>query len=208
MMCAPFIVFEGIDGSGTTTQAKALKNWLEDLSGRRVFLTREPSDGPVGSLLSQALRKRVVFNPQVMALLFAADRLDHLDQEIKLRIDEGITVICDRYYLSSFAYQMVGHLEDLEWLKQLNSRALPPDLTILIDVPADVGMKRIETGRWHTELFEKLERQHLVRENYLMLARGPQSEKERIAIVDGNRTQNEVFEDIKSIVHDQFSDHD
>ena len=208
MMCAPFIVFEGIDGSGTTTQAKALKNWLEDLSGRRVFLTREPSDGPVGSLLSQALRKRVVFNPQVMALLFAADRLDHLDQEIKLRIDEGITVICDRYYLSSFAYQMVDSQEDLEWLKQLNSRALPPDLTILIDVPADVGMKRIETGRWHTELFEKLERQHLVRENYLMLARGPQSEKERIAIVDGNRTQNEVFEDIKSIVHDQFSDHD
>jgi len=204
MMSAPFIVFEGIDGSGTTTQAKALKNWLEDRSGKRVFLTQEPSGGPVGSLLSQALRERVRFHPKVMALLFAADRLDHLDHEIQMRIDEGITVICDRYYLSSFAYQMVDRSEDLEWLKQLNSRALPPDLTILIDVPADVGMKRIEAGRWHTELFEKLERQHLVRENYRMLARGPRSEKARIEVVDGNRTQDEVFDDIRSIVQAQF----
>tara|TARA_B100000315_G_C14319948_1_gene470318 strand:+ start:22 stop:648 length:627 start_codon:yes stop_codon:yes gene_type:complete len=206
MARAPFIVFEGIDGSGTTTQAEALKNWLEDRSDRRVFLTREPSDGPVGALIKQALRKRITFDPRVLALLFAADRIDHLDFEIQKRLDEGVTVLCDRYYLSSFAYQMVGTPEDLEWLEQLNARAIPPDLTILIDVPADVVMKRIETGRWQTELFEKLEYQKAVRENYLTLARGSRSEKERIVVVDGNRSQDEVFEDICSIVRDQFED--
>ena len=195
-----FIVFEGIDGAGTTTQAQAACAWLEESTQNPVFLTREPSQGPIGALLHQALRRRIEFDPRVMSLLFAADRLDHLFEEIQQHLKDGVAVICDRYYLSSLAYQMVDAPQDLEWLNQLNAKAISPDLTILLDVPADVAMDRICRGRLNLDLYENLDRQKLVRDNYLHLAEHRRRPDERIEVVDGHRAQEQVLSDICELI--------
>ncbi len=195
-----FIVLEGIDGAGTTTQALRICNWFHSTREERAAVTQEPSSGPVGALLQQALRKRVHFDKRVMALLFAADRLDHLHAEIQGHLDQGINVICDRYYLSSLAYQMVGVPEDLPWLKELNSKAVTPDLTILIDVPANVAMDRIAKTRQSYDLYERLDFQETVRDNYLMLARQHGRSGERIEVVDGQGDEDSVFRYIRGHV--------
>lgn len=204
MSNGPFIVLEGLDGAGTTTQAALLKSWFENFDGRRVYLTREPTNGPVGSLLQLALRRRIDMDARTMALLFAADRMDHIVSEIEEKLARNVTVICDRYYLSSFAYQLLDAPDDLPWLEQLNAKALPPDLTILVDVPAEICMDRIQRTRWHKELFEELDGLRSVRTNYLTLARGPRSQQERIVIVDGNRSPEAVHEEIYGIVREQW----
>ena len=204
MQCCPFIVFEGLDGAGTTTQAELLKSRLEENDARRVYLTREPSNGPVGNLLRLALCRRITLDPKAMALLFAADRIDHLAFEIIEKLSQDVTVICDRYYLSSFAYQLLDAPEDLEWLEHLNAKAVSPDLTILIDVPAEVCMERIQRTRWHAELFETFEQQRAVRENFLSLARGPRRQNDVIVVVDGNQSRERVHAEVHKIVNDRF----
>ena len=106
-----FIVFEGIDGAGTTTQARALVSWL-GTRGIKAVYTGEPSEGPIGSMLRNALRGRVVpgtvpgvLDPRVIALLFAADRVDHVLYDIRPSLERGLWVICDRFVCSSLAYQ-------------------------------------------------------------------------------------------------------
>lgn len=199
-----FIVLEGLDGSGTTTQAELMKRWLEASGHGRVYLTREPTDGPIGHLIRLALRRRLVLDAHTLALLFAADRMDHLASDLIQKLNQGVTVICDRYYLSSFAYQLLDPQTDLAWLEQLNAKAIPPDLTILLDVPPDVCMARIQRTRSHVELFEDLERLRSVRAHYLAIARGPRSERERIVIVDGDRSQEVVHADIRAVIQAQF----
>lgn len=195
-----FIVFEGIDGAGTTTQAQAASAWLEESTQSPVFLTREPSQGPIGALLHQALRRRIAFDPRVMSLLFAADRLDHLYEEMHLHLKDDVSVICDRYYLSSMAYQMVDAPQDLEWIAQLNAKAVSPDLTILIDVPADVAMDRIYKGRLNLDLYEDLERQKQVRQNYLHLADQHQRPDERIEVINGDRAKDQVHCRVRELI--------
>jgi dTMP kinase len=101
-----FIVFEGLDGSGKTTQLKLLSKRLEERSGEgSVFVTREPSDNPVGSLIRSALRGEISLEAGTIALLFAADRCEHLAGEIIPNLERGRAVLCDRFYLSNLAYQ-------------------------------------------------------------------------------------------------------
>lgn len=192
---APFIVFEGLDGAGTTTQLGLLQTWMEAQNGRRVFTTRENTDGPVGSLLRLALSRRLKLDGATLALLFAADRLDHIASDIKEQLAGGVPVLCDRYYLSSFAYQLRDMPDDLEWIEAINAKAIRPDLTLLIDVPADVCMERIEKNRWKTELFEELDKLQTIRTNYLMLAERRRS-MERIEVIDGNRDPQDVHAEI------------
>src|SRR5206468_8453057 len=141
-----FIVLEGPDGAGISTQTALLRDALV-ARGIKAFATKEPTSGPIGSVIRQALAHRLVYPPsqpiehEVMALLFAADRLDHVRADILPRLDMGVHVICDRYRLSSYAYQ--GLTAGLEWVRALNSRALPPDLTLFIDAPPDVSQRRI-----------------------------------------------------------------
>lgn len=158
------IVLEGVDGSGTTSQSRCLANSLTQ-RGYPVHVTAEPSDGPIGMLLRQILRGRVVVPEKhgsrspswnTMALMFAADRLDHLDAEIEPILRKGATVICDRYYHSSLAYQSAtaqGADSAFQWIRQINQQARRPDLTIILDVPFEVAQQR-RRGRIDQEIYE------------------------------------------------------
>jgi len=172
-----FIVLEGIDGSGTTTQLKHVTDWLGK-RGELVHTTREPTDGPLGLVLRQILRGRLVATPfaaghdlkpqpidaGAVALLFAADRLDHLHNEIVPQLEAGRHVVCDRYVLSSLAYQSVEC--DLRFVRNINEKALTPDLTIFLRVRAEVAMARIESSRTQKDSFEQLPLQKKVAANY------------------------------------------
>ncbi len=148
-----FIAIEGVDGAGTTTHSKLLSRALSE-RGLPVHLTRQPSDGPVGVMLRQILTGRLVVpgiqgvRPPTwttMALLFAADRLDHIEAEIRPNLMDGVTVISDRYDHSSVAYQALtggGDDETIRWVKELNRHALRPNLTIVLDIPAEVAASR------------------------------------------------------------------
>ena len=174
-----FIVFEGIDGSGTSTQAEMLKNYF--LTNKNsCHLTCEPSDGPIGNMIRQAFKGRLNLskgkNPYVidgnlfdeqMAYLFAADRHDHLYNEIdgvvKL-INEGVTVISTRYYFSSYAYHCSSEA-DFELVTNLNSRFPKPDLVIYLDNTVDVSMDRMRSRVFKDE-YENEKKLALVKCNY------------------------------------------
>jgi dTMP kinase len=172
-----FIVLEGIDGSGTTTQVRHVAEWLEK-RGELVHVTREPTDGPVGLMLRQILRGRLVstpnavandlkgqpLDPSAIALLFAADRLDHLHNELVPQLEAGRHVVCDRYVLSSLAYQSIDC--DLRFVRNINEKALAPDLTLFLRVRPEVAMARIESSRTLKDGFEHLPLQKKVAANY------------------------------------------
>ena len=162
-----FIVIEGIDGAGTTTQAKLLSEWIASI-GRKCLLTSEPSQGPVGVLLRQILSSSVrTPDNDVIALLFAADRIDHLDNEVLPALKAGSDVVSDRYYHSSFTYQSLQG--DLEWIRELNSRARAPDVTYILDLPADLATQRRRRERSSEELYEKDSMQRKLEEAYRRL---------------------------------------
>ena len=198
---APFIVIEGIDGAGKTTQLKQLHQWMEARYGCPVHTTGEPTDRPIGRLLKAALQRRVELDGICHALLFAADRIDHVKSEIESYIERGIPVLCDRYFLSSFAYQWREMPGELDWIESINARAINPHLTLLIDAPAEVCMDRIHRSRSDTELFEELEPLRAIRENYLELAHR-RKVMDRIKIIDGARTPDEVQEEVRGRVEE------
>ncbi|MBN1826331.1 MAG: dTMP kinase [Candidatus Eisenbacteria bacterium] len=205
-----FIAFEGLDGAGTTTQARLLADRLDE-EGLPVHLTKEPSEGPVGNLISLVLKRRLVspragrpldpFPDDLLALLFAADRIDHLHAEILPKLREGVTVITDRYLLSSYAYQSLGC--DLRWVREVNVQAILPDVTFLIDVPAPVCLRRIERERWETELFEGLDKLAVVRKNYLRLAASSIGEAMNMHRLDGEKEIRSLHREIWNLLRDQ-----
>jgi len=163
-----FLVLEGIDGAGTTTQAAALDAALR-ARGEKSLVTCEPSNGPVGMLLRQALSGRLrghggPMDQTTLALLFAADRADHVAQEIVPALLAGVTVICDRYVLSSIAYQ--GLDLEFEGVAAMNARAPAPDLTIFLDVPPLTAQRRRAGTRGRQELFDALKLQKRIDRNY------------------------------------------
>ncbi len=184
----PFIAFEGLDGSGLTTQASRLREWLNN-KGYEVYLTKEPTDGLIGSLIRGVLRKELVIDAETLALLFAADRMHHTKNIIKL-LDEGVIVITDRYRLSSYAFQSIE--VDLDWLKKINEKTLTPDLTFIIDTPPLICIRRIQKQRFHVELYEELEKLEKIHAIYHKLA----EEESNIFLIDGNRPVEAVSSDI------------
>lgn len=210
-----FIVLEGVDGSGTSTQLSLLQAWFEENQEQfgKTHFTKEPTDGPVGSLLRQALSKRLKpLDERVMALLFAADRLDHLtctsDFEQKPGINEmleqGINVVSDRYYLSSFAYQALQM--ELSWVQEINKFARQPDLFIFLHVPVQESAKRRQKTRFHEELYENEDYLNKIRLNYLEVCKKLQQAGENILIIDGAREKSEVFNDIKEAIIQLFAE--
>ncbi len=193
-----FLVFEGIDGSGKTTQLRLLAQRMEK-QGLPVYETREPTDGPVGSLVNQALKKRLKLDECVLATLFAGDRLDHLLNSyngICPKIEQGIHVLCDRYYLSSYAYN--GSKAPFDWVMGLNSQAaqlLRPTAHIFVDVTPEVAVKRISANRQETELYETIENLRAVREKFYEVF-ALLKEQETIIIVNGDLPPEQVAEEV------------
>ena len=202
-----FIALEGIDGSGKSTQIGRLVSRLKKL-GVPCHATREPTQRPVGALIRKALNGQPPLDPRVIAALYAADRVDHLVNDtdgLCSIIDQGITVVSDRYYFSSYAYHSVD--VDMEWVIQANAisaELLRPTVTVFVDVPAELAMERIRQGRDHTELFEKEERLRQTRELYFQAFEWLQDE-ETVAVVDGVGTEDEVMERIWAVVSPYFS---
>lgn len=197
-----FIVLEGLDGAGTTTQTARLEEWLRAL-GLTVVVTREPSDGPIGRLIREMLRNRHGdVDPSAIALLFAADRVDHLAREIHPNLSAGNIVISDRYLMSSLAYQ--GRDGNLPWVEILNQRADTPDLTILLDVDLEVCLSRLASRGSEAELYERRETLEAVCAAYRRLV-----DEEKIsgalAVVDGSVEVEQVFEAIKRVVKKRFN---
>jgi dTMP kinase len=195
-----FVVLEGIDGAGTTTQAAKLVERLRGETKVPVRLTREPSDGPIGSLIRQVLTGRVVApegrapNWATMALLFAADRMDHVESVIEPVLGQNGVVVSDRYDASSLAYQSVssgrGGEAAVEWIRQLNRHALRPHLTIVVDLSSDVAAARRQLRGEPAELYEQNETQRALAVFYRDLARHMQEDK--IVVVAGTGTVDEV----------------
>ena len=189
-----FFALEGIDGSGKSTQLPLLARRLEAL-GRPCVQTREPTGGPMGTLLRQVLTGQVDCDSRVVAPLFVADRLDHLlrpGDGLLATLDRGVTVVSDRYYFSSYAYQSVDL--PLEWVIGANrpcADLLRPDATLFLDVDPELALERIARGRDHTELFETRERLTHTREQYFR-AFEAEKDRERILILPGDLPPEEL----------------
>jgi dTMP kinase len=183
-----FIVLEGPDGAGISTQTALLHSHMVS-HGLKAVATKEPTSGPIGSIIRQALTHRLVYPPSepiaddVMALLYAADRLDHIRADVLPRLEAGTHVVCDRYRLSSYAYQ--GLTLGQEWVRTLNSRTIAPDLTFFIDVPPEVSQQRIAARGGYIELYERDERLRPIYANYLALVEDAKANGERVITIDG-----------------------
>jgi len=192
-MKGKLIVFEGLDGSGLSTQAQMLKEYLLK-EGKRVVLTKEQTDNFIGGLIKTSLKGHVKISNLTLQLMFVADRSQHLDKEIEPALKEGRIVISDRYIFSTLAF---GSLDiDMEFLKLINSKFRKPDLTFIIDCPPEVCLKRISKERFHLEFFEEKNKMEKIRENYLSL----KDYFPNVYIINGNKTKKEVFENIRKIV--------
>lgn len=201
-----FIVLEGIDGSGKSSQIGPLVKRLQNL-GLPCRETREPTGGPVGSLIRQIFTGRVTADNRVIAALYAADRIDHLVNEVDglcAAIGQGLTVVSDRYYFSSYAYHSVDM--DMDWVIQANSVSaglLRPTLTVFLDVPVETALERIRQNRVVEEIFDREDRLRKTRELYFR-AFERLKDVEQVAVVDGTGTQEQVAERIWGAVSPHF----
>ncbi len=173
-MVRAFIVLEGIDGSGTTTHSQLLTKFLEE-KGLNVHLTQEPSSSIIGDLLKKILLDENI-PPETDALLFAADRLIHYKNEIEKKLEDGYIVISDRYLESSIVYQS-SQTDDIsiEWIENINRFVGIPDITIILDLPPEISLKRklshLKLTGKNKEKFENLDFLGKVRNKFLERAK-------------------------------------
>lgn len=190
-----FIVFEGLDGSGKTTQLELLQRRLAAvMKKRKCYMTREPSDSVVGLITRGAVKGKILLEPETMAMLFAADRFEHITKDIIPQLEKGNHVLCDRYYFSNFAYQ--SSIMDIEKLLNYNDIAmnrLRPDVTIFLDVLPKECAERLSYERAGTELYEDIENLEIVRNNYLKAFELLQ-EKENIMQIESIGNADKTFE--------------
>jgi dTMP kinase len=185
-----FICIEGLDGCGKTTQAKLLVKRLR--KSHNAVYTAEPSRGKIGAFI----RKNCLYGEKrlssvVEALLFAADRLEHVENEVLPALRQGRLVVSDRYVYSSLAYQGAAGLS-LEWIEKINEHALRPDFAIFIDVDPKIVMQRLKPNK---SVMENLETQRKVREVYLKYVT-----KGELTRIDGDKPKKEVAEALSAVV--------
>lgn len=200
-----FIVIEGLDGSGKSTQIKMLSDYLTE-KGEKVYVTAEPQYYETGAYIRRILSQSLDKNMYLQAALFLADRLEHIthpENGMKKYLDEGYTVICDRYYYSSFAYQ--GTASDMDWVMDINLKCpeiLTPDLCIFLDVNPNTCKERIDTSRDGAELYEKSTKlMKMIRQNFLEVFERL-SGKENIKIIDANKGLEEIHSDILKAIEE------
>jgi dTMP kinase len=189
-MKGTFVCIEGLDGCGKTTQAKLLVEKLQ--RSYNAMYTAEPSDGKIGAFI----RKSILYGEKrstslAEALLFAADRVEHVENEVLPALRQGKLVISDRYVYSSLAYQGAAGLS-LEWIQSINQYALRPELAIFIDVDPRAVMQRLKPVK---SVMENLETQQRVRQIYLRFV-----EKGDLSRIDGNKTKHLVAEELQRVV--------
>lgn len=200
-----FIVFEGIDGAGKSTQISLLREKLIS-EGRKVFLTAEPTQSVTGGILRDALSGNYERSASELASMFLADRVFHNVNPkcgIKQALEQGFDVISDRYYYSSFAYQ--GLDSDIDWVMDMNLNCpdiLKPDLCIFLDLDADKSKSRIDTNRATVEIFEKTELLNKIRSKFFDIF--DRLSGENVKIIDASGTVEEVFAKICAAIEEDL----
>lgn len=198
-----FITLEGPDGSGKTSHLKPLGDWLQSL-GKQVFITREPG----GTSISEQIRavihdlNNTEMNPRTEALLYQAARAQNVEQSLKPKLASGIIVICDRFFDSTLAYQGYGHhsipLSELRSIIQFATGGLKPDLTILIDLDVEEGLKRKTVqDEWNRLDAYDLAFHERVRAGYLELA---SEEPDRWVIIQGKDNWESIQSQIRQVI--------
>jgi dTMP kinase len=185
-----FICIEGLDGCGKTTQAKLLAKKLG--KSHNAVYTAEPSRGNIGTYIRNSYlygEKRLSI--VLEALLFAADRIEHVENEVIPTLNKGQLVISDRYVYSSLAYQGAAGLS-IDWIETVNEHALKPDLAVFIDVNPEAVVNRLKPEK---SVMEDLETQKKVREIYLKFVKDG-----RLTRIDGGKSKNEVAEEVYNLV--------
>ncbi len=187
-----FIVIEGLDGSGASTQTANLEKFFKKREENWWF-TQEPTAGPIGKIIKKYLTKsQEEISSVSLQLLFAADRDDHLNKEILPKLKKGINVFSDRYFLSSLAYGS-SEVNDQDWLYKINDLFLLPDLTILLKTSVKVCLERIKKNRTGLEIFESRKKLEDVWKIYELLSK----KYPNIKIINGDKSEPEVFQSIK-----------
>lgn len=193
-MAGLFVTFEGGDASGKTTQIGLLADWLKN-QGRTVLVTREPGGSDLGNELRDiVLHRRGFIAPRAEALIYAADRAHHIHEVVRPALERGEVVLQDRYLDSSVAYQGAGRVLDPSEVKEVSlwaTEGLMPDVTVLLDVPADIGLTRqaSEERAYDRLEAEALEFHERVRDSYLAIA---QENPDRVVVIDGTAAIDEV----------------
>ena len=179
-----FICIEGLDGSGKSTQAKLLTKKLCKAGYNAVF-TAEPSQGKIGKFIRKRLFEQKRMPTTVEALLFAADRIEHVQDTVAPALKEGKIVISDRYVFSSLAYQGSAGL-NLEWIETINKNAQKPDLSIFIDVAPEVVLERLKRKKSVMENLQTQRKVQAIYEKYV--------EKGELKRIDGSKSKKEVLD--------------
>lgn len=193
-MAGLFVTFEGGDASGKTTQIGLLADWLKE-QGKTVVVTREPGGSDLGNELRDiVLHRRGFIAPRAEALIYAADRAHHIHEVVRPALERGEVVLQDRYLDSSVAYQGAGRVLDPSEVREVSlwaTEGLMPDVTVLLDVPADIGLARqaSEERAYDRLEAEALEFHERVRDSYLAIA---QENPDRVVVIDGTAAIDEV----------------
>ncbi len=192
-----FIVLEGPDGAGKSTQTGMLVDYLTD-KGANILETKEPTEHSCGEAVYEAIEDDL--SPEAVSMQFAADRLQHLERDVEPALKEGRVVVSDRYAYSSMAYQPALQHQKREISRQrvekLNKDIILPDLAVLIDVDPETGLERISVRGEKTD-YEELEMQRKVRQNYHGM-----KDREEVVAVDGSKALGEVHSQITETVED------
>jgi len=195
------IAFEGGDGAGKSTQATLLVAWLTE-RGHEVVATRQPGGTPVGSAVRAILLEPATgrLSPRTEALLYAADKAEHVDTVVLPALERGAVVVTDRYVDSTLAYQGAGRAlaaDDLRWLVDWATRRVLPDLTVLLDVDSDTGGSRL-SGLDRLEA-EPADFHRRIRQRFHELAEG---EPHRYLVCDGRAAADEIAVAVRERVHE------
>lgn len=200
-----FIVFDGLDGSGQSTQASKIVSYLNESRQKHKFghsgahLTKEPTSSLIGGLIRSQLAGDWHSSQLCLQLLFAADRAYHLEKEIIPLLEKGVIVVCDRYFFSSLAYGAVDN-GAIDWLLKINENFLLPDLTFFIKVSPKICITRIAKERFGSTLFEKEDILAKVAQNYEKLAKMFKN----IYLINGERPVAKITKEIIDILNQHF----
>lgn len=190
-----FIVFEGLDGSGQSTQLALLQNYL-NLKGYKTHVTAEPSNSLIGGLIRALLTKHWSLSNTGMQLLYCADRAHHLETEVLPAMEAGNVVISSRYFFSTIAFGSLNN--DINWLESLNEKFPKPDITLFVKVSPKECMRRIHGSRFRTEFFEQEQKMNKVLQTYVKISKD--KKYKNFYTIDGEQSIDKVSQDIVKII--------